>query len=83
LTVRFTLPLGSEGFQIEYGWGDAPVPMPGEAVCFDGSDPEVPEGTYYVKHRWFDVGLRGLNMVECVLRGEPVPLLGSEGGAAT
>ena len=58
MIVRFYLgPYDENG--VEYGFGDTRVPVEGETIVADGSDPLLPKGQYGVLRVTWEVGIRG------------------------
>jgi hypothetical protein len=51
------------------------LPRPGEEVHFDGTDPEIPEGSWYVRSTVHFIGLRGTDRIRVVLSKRKEPLL--------
>lgn len=73
-TVIFEV-LGSEG-RITSGFGHGRTPVEGEFVIADGTDDELPRGTYQVICVYHIVGLRGPSAVICVLNRKSEKIAG-------
>jgi len=77
MVVRFFGNGPSGGFEVEYGWGNLPIPTVGQIVVADGDDPDFPEGEYTVTDLEWRIGLRGPRLVNIDLEPVKPPAAGS------
>jgi len=77
MVVRFFGNGPSGGFQVEYAWGNLPIPTVGQTVHADGDDPDFPEGDYTVTDLEWRIGLRGPRIVNIDLQSTKHPAPGA------
>lgn len=68
MRVRFYCAWRDHEVDVEYGFGDARVPVEGEVITTDGSDPDFPKGEYRVGWVRWEIDQRGPRMATVYLQ---------------